>query len=93
MKNFIDDAIGEHSDRLFLQMKRKPLMVDPYPKTKLRKRHRSLGLSANQKKELGIGALHKDKQRLVKSSVYNPPVIFRMFLNCTFEIKLHATFR
>ena len=66
VKTFMNETIGDDSEKSLLQMKRKPLMVDPYPKVKLKKRNKAMGLSAKQKRELGLYVIPKNCQKWVK---------------------------
>lgn len=60
---FMQDIIGEGNEDLYTKMEKKALMVDTLPKTKIKKRNRALGLSAKQKKALGLYEIPKDKQK------------------------------
>ena len=62
---FMNDTLGEDGEKSLRHMKKKPLMVDSYPKVKVKKQNRSLGLSAQQKKLLGLYMIPKEKQKYV----------------------------
>jgi len=62
----LNDAVGDSTEDVLLNLRKKPLMIDSLPKLKLKKRNRSLGLSAQQKKKLGLYVIPKHTQKYEK---------------------------
>ena len=65
INDFMKEAIPDEHDKHEYNLKNKPLMLDPFTKPRIKKRRRSVGLSAKDRKSLGLYKIPKEKQKLV----------------------------
>ncbi|XP_065051705.1 ribonuclease P protein subunit p29-like [Rhopilema esculentum] len=63
VKKFFKKTLNDTESRLLTQLKLKPLMVDPIHKVKIKRKNRVTGLSAKQKRELGLCKIPEENQK------------------------------
>eukprot|EP00794_Sanderia_malayensis_P017429 gene17429-19173_t len=63
IESFINEATPDDIEKHLESLRNKPLMLDKYRKQNIKRRSRAIGLSAKEKRELGLYKIPKEKQR------------------------------
>ena len=61
VKDLMKETVGDQDTKHLKALRQKPLMLDPLRKIRIKKKSRSTGLSAKEKRTLGLFKLPKDK--------------------------------